>query len=170
MTNSIVTLAVAAALSLTSNVVSANEKEEVTFIVGSYVAHDTDGFIVDDYFTEWNEGTSNNTVGIEYKGYTLLTFENSYYNTTVVAGYNFEVASYSFNDTVSVKANVLVGAVFGYTEYQLGKSHIAGNVGLYVLPSVTASYKINNDITLNATTGIIGTSVSVSTFSITYSF
>ena len=160
------------ALAVATAFTSTAQAEEVTVIFAGFASHQTEQYYDTEkqVLTDWNE--TNDAIGIQYNGITFVSFTNSYYKQSYILAYDFSIADYDFTDNFSVRANFAAGVVKGYTADQLGDAQITDNYGLYLLPSATASYKINDQFKLNATFGILPSKQAVKTlaFSITYSF
>lgn len=66
-------------------------------------------------------------LGVDYKGWTALYFNNSYYNDTYALGYNYH------SNTDFVKIGMMWGMMKGYEDWQISTAHL-GDWDLLVMP------------------------------------
>lgn len=78
-----------------------------------------------------------NMLGARHNGWSIGTFENSYFNRSVFVSKDFEL--YEYKD-LSLK--LVAGIVTGYKEYQTKKAYIGKGKSLYLTPVISYKYKI----------------------------
>ena len=144
------TLLIAATLALLSsnNALSSEVDSKVTLIGGGWSQHHSNdsGFVYNDH---------HGVVGVMIDdSYIISRFKNSFYNTSYVVAYNFNLYDFSVGD-LDVGLDIAGGLVTGYEKYQLRNAFICENLGLYVMPSVTASYDISSDFSVGVTMGVL---------------
>ena len=143
-------LLIAATITLLSSTqVFASEVEtKLTLIGGGWSQHHSNDseFVYNDH---------HNMIGVMIDDtYVVSRFNNSFYNTSYVVAYNFNLYDFSVGD-LEVGFDIAGGLVTGYEKYQLRKAYICDNLGIYVMPSLTASYNISNDFSVGLTMGVL---------------
>ena len=123
---------------------------KVDLIFGGYSSH----MLELDYDYKFNE--SHNMIGLIYNDdLTLVTFENSYYNRSILLSYKWDLYEYDINSQVKIGLSVSTGLVTGYTADQVGAAYLGGGVSLHVLPALSISYQITNDLAFHIDNGVI---------------
>jgi len=128
--------------------------DNVNILLGgwsNHLKHDSYHKVSEDALHKFN--SSHNMVGFEYKNIVLSTFKNSYYNTSVLLGYNYSVVN--FKTITNHKLNLVMGVVSGYNEYQAQEAYIGKGLSLYLLPTINTEIAKYKDVTLSLDTGII---------------
>ena len=111
-----------------------SEAEAGSLVLGGWSKHGQQ-----DNYDRLNE--RHNAVGfILDNGFTMVTFNNSFYRQSTVIGYNKPLSSWSRND-FEVSTSITLGVVTGYTKAQAKGSYIGEGVSVYLLPVVTLGYK-----------------------------
>lgn len=94
------------------NVLANTQDDTMSIYLGGWSKH-----FDNDY--DYNE--SNQLIAIQYNEYVFGTFKTSYYNRGYVAGYDM---GYDWQD---LRFGILVGAVYGYTEYEIDPHLLIGD-------------------------------------------
>jgi hypothetical protein len=101
---------------------------------------------------KYNE--SHNMIGFKYNNCIVSTFKNSFYKRSVFIGYNYNLFGYDLGN-FSQRFSVAGGFVTGYKKEQTQTAYIAGGVSLYLMPTITTTYNINNTYSLSINNGIM---------------
>ena len=83
-------------------------------------------------------------------GLTVITFKNSFYKQSAVAGYAKEISKFN-HGKYSVSTSVVIGVVSGYSEGQAEGAYLGGGISMYLLPTLTIGYdkiKIDTGISI----------------------
>lgn len=140
--------------------------ESVTVIGGGYSQHW--GAKNRDWYNEDNKAQG---IMINDK-YVITSFVNSFHRQSLAVAYNWELASYEYND-IRIGANILLGLVRGYKDEDLEFGYLGNDISLYTLPNITARYKITDHISVGLDIGFIVHPQGLGnteTFNFTYSF
>jgi hypothetical protein len=87
----------------------------------------------------------NNLVGIDYNGYTVGTFKNSYRNQSVFAGLSRTVYTVKLTKGVNMEFKYKIGAIYGYKD----KYPNALGISPLAYPLIGINYKkVGTDITI----------------------
>lgn len=87
----------------------------------------------------------NNLMGIDYNGYTLGTFKNSYRNQSVFAGLSRTVYTKRIVKGLNVDVKYRIGAIYGYKD----KYPNVGGISPLAYPLIGINYKrVGTDITI----------------------
>ena len=81
---------------------------------------------------------------------TVITFKNSFYKQSAVAGYAKEISKFN-HGKYSVSTSVVIGVVSGYSEGQAEGAYLGGGISMYLLPTLTIGYdkiKIDTGISI----------------------
>lgn len=154
--------------STTAHSESLNGIDEVSVLFGGYSKH----FTQDADWYEYNQSHHIKGIMINNK-YTLATFENSYYNQSVLVAYNWHLWDAEWND-ITFGASVSIGLVTGYKSYsEMGIAYLGGGLSVNILPTFSIGYNITNNLTFSFDSGILPASEGVvftNNFRLTYKF
>lgn len=94
-------------------------------------------------------------IGIKFNNFVLSTFKNSFYNQSIIMGYDYKLTGFKIHEYLNIQVGAVVGLVEGYTKIQINKAYIGNNISLYVLPKISSVFKINNKLSLSVDNGLI---------------
>lgn len=154
--------------STTAHSESLNGIDEVSVLFGGYSKHYTE----DSDWYKYNQSHHIKGVTINNK-YTIATFENSYYNQSVLVSYNWHLWNAEWDD-VTFAASVSTGLVTGYKSYsEMGIAYLGGGLSVHILPAFSIGYNITDNLTFTLDNGLLPASEGVvftNNFRLTYKF
>ena len=139
-------LALTLAFSLSAQNVQA---DEVTVGLGGWSKH------FGGEYSKHNLNEVNETISVEYKGFTVGTFNNSYAVQSQFIGYNWSLYTADLED-FSFKFSVKALGIKGYTSKEQIVTYIGGDYAIAVLPTFTTKYKIGNSFDIGLEIGMTG--------------
>lgn len=117
--------------------------DSVSVLFGGHSKHFTD------YAKEYRYNETHNMIGVMWDDkWVLSTFENSYYNRSVLLAYNHTY----YEDRIlglDLGASVSVGLVSGYkNKLQMGDLYLGNEISIHIMPSFHIGYHLTKDISL----------------------